>query len=272
MINKEVVPSPPNGRILLVDDELHVRSALARSLMLLGYQTNKASSGREALAMLKRAIYDVMILDLRMPDMDGVEVMNKALQMYPDLLVIILTGHATLESAIAAVKAGAVDYLLKPASVYNIAAVVAKALKELAERKDHSESFTESPSAPAARNILCCGPVVLELETLSVTVGRAEGIYPINAKLTLSEAKLLTYLMQHHGAALSCHELVQNALCYNVSVQEAQRIVRPHMCRLRNKIEPNTTDPQLIRTIVGKGYIFVAGIPESSPGHSGGRN
>ncbi|MBU0703722.1 MAG: response regulator, partial [Chloroflexi bacterium] len=117
----------PETRVLVVDDETHVRSALARSLALLGYRADEAASGHHALAMLERTPYDAMVLDIRMPGMDGVEIMRRVHHVYPDLHIIVLTGHATLESAIVAVKSNAADYLLKPASVYDIAAAIANA-------------------------------------------------------------------------------------------------------------------------------------------------
>ena len=83
-----------------------------------------------ALAWLERASFDVLVVDMNMPGMGGVEVMQAARQHRPDLAIIVLTGHATLESAIAAVKSEAVDYLLKPVSVHDLKTAVNKALQD----------------------------------------------------------------------------------------------------------------------------------------------
>jgi DNA-binding response OmpR family regulator len=269
--DKTVIPPIPEARMLIVDDELHVCSALARSLMLMGYRADKAGSGREALGILERTPYDLMVLDMRMPGMDGIEVMHRAHQMQPDLLIIVLTGHATLESAITAVKCGAVDYLLKPASVHEIAAVAADALQRRAEklRRQHLlrvmgqaldemhgiETTAGSSPMPSLERFLRAGPVTLDQEKRLAVVGGGDDADSRSAELTATETALLAYLVQHSGTVLSCRELARAVLSYDVSEREAQNIVRPHISRLRKKVDP-TPPYRLIRTVTGKGYIF----------------
>lgn len=274
----KAAPPIPEARVLVVDDELHVCSALARSLTLMGYRADEANSGREALGMLERTSYDVMVLDIRMPGMDGIEVMRRAHQMRPDLLVIVLTGHATLESAITAVKIGAVEYLRKPASVHEIAAVTADALQRRAEklRRQHLlrvmgqaldemhgietemrgvETTAESPPTSSLERFLRVGPVTLDREKHEVTVVRDGEMGGSSAELTATEVALLAHLMQCPGTVLSCRELAQTVLSYDVSEIEAQNIVRPHISRLRKKVDP-TPPHRLIRTVISKGYVF----------------
>ncbi|HLC35625.1 MAG TPA: response regulator, partial [Anaerolineales bacterium] len=125
-------PLLPEARILLVDDEPHVLLALGRGLRLKGYNyVDEARSGQEALDKLTRLPYDLMMLDIRMPGMDGLEVLQKAQALRPNLLVVILTGHAALDSAVAALKSGmVVDYLLKPASLEQVDSAIHKALRK----------------------------------------------------------------------------------------------------------------------------------------------
>ena len=271
MTGKTALPPIPEARVLVVDDELHVCSALARSLTLMGYRADEANSGREALEMLERTAYDVMVLDIRMPGMDGVEVMRRAHQVRPDLLIIVLTGHATLESAITAVKVGAVEYLRKPASVHEIAAVTADALQRRAEklRRQHLlrvmgqaldemhgiEATAEPPPTPSLERFLRAGPVTLDREKHQVVVVGDYETGSSSAELTATEVALLAYLMQRPGTVLSCRELAQAVLSYDVSEREAQNIVRPHISRLRKKVEP-IPPHRLIRTVIGKGYVF----------------
>jgi len=240
--------------VLVVDDETHVRSALARSLTLLGYRADEAASGHHALAMLERTPYDAMVLDIRMPGMDGVEVMQWAYQMYPDLSIILLTGHASLESAIAAVRSNATDYLLKPASVHDIAAAIARALQQRARQGP--------PRALPPERFLCVGPVTLDRERHRVIVAGTGGGRSLRARLSVSELALLLQLMQHPDTVLSCRELARTALGYElddkVSRREAQSIVRPHIYRLRKKIEPDPGHPRLICNVPGKGYFFAS--------------
>ena len=88
-------------RLLIVDDEFNLRTSLGEVLRLRGFQVDEAASGLEALTLLERGAYDLMVLDMVMPGMHGVEVMRRAREMRPDLAVIVLTAHATVESAIA---------------------------------------------------------------------------------------------------------------------------------------------------------------------------
>ncbi|MGQ9804350.1 MAG: response regulator [Anaerolineae bacterium] len=127
------------ARILIVEDEPTTLAALTRTLSLKGYLADGVPTGQEALIRLNAAPYDVMILDLRLPDINGIEVLERARQLHPDLLVIILTAYASLESAIAAVKAGAMDYLLKPYSIHALDEAIAKALYRRREqmRREH---------------------------------------------------------------------------------------------------------------------------------------
>jgi DNA-binding response OmpR family regulator len=268
-------PSIPQARVLVVDDEEPVRAALARSLALLKYSADVAASGEQALEMLEGTPYDVMLLDLRMPGLGGVEVMQRAAQMCSDLSIVVLTGHATLESAIAAVKSDAIDYLLKPASIHELAAAVSKALQRRAEtlRRQRlfraleqaleevhgvgeGETATETPPASRLAQLLHAGPIVLDRESGLVVVAGAGDAGDLTVELTVCEAKLLAYVMQHPHAALSCRELARSALGYDLTEREAQGIVRPHICRLRKKIEPHSASPRLIRTISGRGYRF----------------
>ncbi len=273
MTDAAATPPIPRARVLVVDDEEPVRAALARSLTLLKHSADVAASGREALEMLERTPYDVMFLDMRMPDLSGVEVMRRAGQMYSDLSIIVLTGHATLESAIAAVKSDAVDYLLKPASIHELAAAVSKALRRRAEElrrqrlvqvmeqalegmfeAEIPETSPQTPPAPT--DLLHAGRIVLDRQSGLTVVAGIGDAGDVTAQLTVCEAKLLAYMMQHPHDALSCRELARAALGYELTEREAQGIVRPHICRLRKKIEPRSAGPHLIRTISGRGYRF----------------
>ena len=145
-----MIPSPsPKARVLVVDDESTTRSAVARALSLAGYEAHAVGSGREALSELSTHEYDLMLLDLRMPGMDGTEVLAQARQSYPDLVVIVLTAHATPASAVEAMKAGAADHLLKPCSFEEIEVAISGALKRQRERVAPSEQ--EAPLGNSAQ-------------------------------------------------------------------------------------------------------------------------
>ena len=238
------------ARILVADDEAMPRMTITRALNLMGYKADEAASGAEALGKLSARFYDLMLLDLRMPGVDGVEVMRQASKLCPDTLVIVLTAHATLESAITAVRFGAVDYLLKPYSLRDTEAAIARALDQ--------HHHVREPQAGSTERFLQRGPVTLDVEKRLAIVALPGDGQSRQAELTGNEAALLAYLMQSPDAVFSCRDLARSPLGYDVSEREAEDIVRPHLSRLRNKIEFDPVHPTLIRTIRGKGYLFSA--------------
>ncbi len=119
--------------LLIVDDERATRESLEEILTLEGFQVALADSGEQALAVLRDTPIDLMLLDLKMKGMDGLQTTETAKQIAPDTVIIMLTAHGTLESAIAAMRRGAFDYLLKPATVSDIIASVQRGLSHRAQ-------------------------------------------------------------------------------------------------------------------------------------------
>jgi DNA-binding response OmpR family regulator len=260
------------------------RKAIVRALNLLGYRADAASSGSEALESLSTLSYDVMLLDLRMPGIDGVEVMRRVRDSHPNLLVIVFTAYATVESAIEALRTGAVEYLLKPCSIPEIEAAISRALERRQDRlrREHllqvmsgaldalqAESAQAlQPLLPEAERFLQYGPIALDLEKRLVIVqqpgepGAPGDSSPPHepqshhAELTANEQALLAYLMRHPETVLTPRDLASGALGYDLSVQEAGDIVRPHISRLRKKIESDPAQPRLILTLRGRGYML----------------
>ena len=107
-------------RILLVDDEHDFVELLSHRIQARGTQVDTAASGREAIQKVEQGGYDAVILDLAMPEMDGIETLRRLLEKNPDLQVILLTGHASLEKGIEAMKFGAMDFLEKPARIQEL--------------------------------------------------------------------------------------------------------------------------------------------------------
>jgi DNA-binding response OmpR family regulator len=238
----------PDARVLVVDDEAEVRSSLARLLALLGYSCDVAGCGRSALEMSRRADYDVVVLDIRMPGLDGVEVMQSMHREDPGLPIILLTGHASLDSAVAAVKSKAADYLVKPVGSDDLALAISTAL----ERDGRARGVRTSTD----ERFLRVGCLMLDRQSRLAYVDGERSQSSRAAELTPSEAEILTHLMLHPGLVCSCAELAQAALAYEVDETEARIIVRPHICRLRSKIEPEPADPRLVRTAAERGYVF----------------
>ena len=117
------------ARLLIVDDEKNIRLSLVRFFDSLGYQVSEAENGAHARAMLAESRFDLLLTDFRMAEMNGLELLKEARRIHPDILVILMTAFATVESAVAAMKAGAYDYVTKPFSLEEIQLLVERALQ-----------------------------------------------------------------------------------------------------------------------------------------------
>jgi len=259
-----------SARILVVDDEPVIRETMAEVLNTEGREIVTAASGEEALALLQNESFDLMLLDLIMPGLGGLQVMEKARAIAPDTVVIMLTAHGTLSSAIQAMRHGAHDYLLKPASAPRIMASVEeglrrrqetlrrrelmrqmeKAIKELATG-ELSLSIAE-PEAERPLRFLQARDIVVDLQRQVVLVRDA----PVN--LTPTELRLLTTLMQRPDEVIGARELVQEVQGYDCDESEARAIIRVHIRRLRKKIEEMPEDPRYIINVRGVGYMFTS--------------
>ncbi len=127
------------GNILVADDEKTTRELLARALLSKGFTVETASNGAEALEKIQEQPFDMLITDLLMPNIVGMELIQKARQILPDLIVIVITGHATLETAIQALKQGAYDYITKPFEPEFIIPVIERGLEKLHLRQKNAE-------------------------------------------------------------------------------------------------------------------------------------
>ncbi len=262
--NPTVATRSAQARILVVDDERSMRRTLRGIFEHLGYQAIEAPSGQEALASLSQQSFDLVLLDLKMPEMNGIEVLQAARPLAPTTVFIILTAHGALDSAIAALRLGAFDYLLKPCSVKEITRAVEAGLAERQRRLSHDDpvvllerALTELKSAreqdrpdPSPDRFLQAGPIQVDLlKHLVVLDGR-----PIN--LSSTEFDILSYMVQHRDRVISCRELAAHIRGYDLDERDARVLLRSHIHRLRGKVEQDPTHPRFIHVLRGRGYIF----------------
>ena len=136
-------------QILVVDDELAVRDSLKEWLVDEGFSVDMASSGEQALKMLQEKTYGLMLTDIKMPGMDGVELLQQAREIQPDLTVVMMTAYATVETAVEAMKQGAIDYLMKPFDPAKMIPMVVKIFEEQVASHDLQ--------VQVGAIVLCCG-------------------------------------------------------------------------------------------------------------------
>ena len=148
-------------KLMIVDDEPHLRSSLTFWFREEGYDVLSAGSGREALATLTREAPQILLVDIKMPGMDGLEVLRKVRETSPETTVIIMTAYASVETAIQALKDGAYDYIVKPFDPEAISRLVKKAAERYTLLSENKELKARLEAAEPALVTAGGGPVML---------------------------------------------------------------------------------------------------------------
>ncbi len=266
--------NPEEAYILVVDDEGAIRYSISKTLQRVGYQVHAAASGEEALQMMEHYDYDVVLTDIRMPGLSGVELLARIKERAPDVVVILLTGYASLETAIESLRLGAHDYLVKPSSSQDIRNSVAEGVERarnlkrrrqlLSTIREHVEELTGTAEQALRDEPVRRGAVAERVTTpvttmtigpLTIYPGRyqiAVGDQPID--LTPTEFDLLLYLAAHRGRVVPCSELVREVRGYTLDENEAREVIRPHVSNLRRKLKASGQNPNIIVNVRGIGY------------------
>jgi DNA-binding response OmpR family regulator len=263
--------SQTNIKILVVDDEPSARLSLGELLSLEGYEVAVAASGEEALDLLAEGPLHLAIVDLKMPGMDGLELVQALQESTPNTVIIMLTAHGTLETAVQAMRHGAHDYLLKPANVNEIMASVKAGLdkhrremrrRELLSLMQHTlAAIADDEPVPNAEQQILTDRF---LQVREVLVDQQKHLATFRGKpldLTPTEFKLLIYLLSHTDEVLNPQELVRQVQGYEADHWESRSIIRVHVRRLRQKLEPDPAYPCYIITVRGAGYMFTSKPP-----------
>ena len=251
--------------ILVVDDEEPIRLTMSDLLRRRGYEVMTAETGESALALIHQRPFDLLLLDLKMPGLSGIDVAKRARERLPDAAIIILTGHGSLDSALDGLHLGVFDYMLKTSSPRDVLERVASALSKQQEDRRRTQLMTTltsvvgelggaSPNQPQTTtdNWMAVGD--LQISTWNQTVRR--GSQTLN--LTPTEFRILACLAQQAGQVMTYQQIVQCAQGYEAEPVEAAELVKPHMYHLRQKLEPDASNPRYILTVRGTGYMLSA--------------
>jgi DNA-binding response OmpR family regulator len=259
--------------ILIADDEADIRSMVAQALgRLPGYEVREATSLADALVLLNQQNFDLVLTDLSMEHPNaGVELLQTIKQRSPDTIVILLTGYATLESAIAALRLGAENYLMKPSSVRELRESVVSALERRTEAIRQrellaniattlqalssparasarpSEPAPAAPVPPASGRYLIIGRLRLDLHTYQASVGSDI------LDLTPTEFAIMRTLAQASGRALSFDEIVSEVHGYQADRDEARHLLASHIRNLRRKLGGAA---EYLHNVRGVGYYL----------------
>jgi two-component system KDP operon response regulator KdpE len=221
----------PNERVLIVDDEPAIRRFLRVTLTTQDYNIIEAVSGQEALLKAAADKPDIIVLDIGLPDIDGVEV-TRLLRQWTQIPIIILSVRGAESDKIAALDAGADDYLTKPFGVGELLARLRAALRRAAQT-------TSEP-------VFTSGNLKVDLSRRLITVSGNE------VQLTPTEYELLRVLVTHAGKVLTHHFLLREV--WGAEYGEEFHMLHVNISNLRRKIEPDSTRPQFIITEPGVGY------------------
>jgi two-component system, OmpR family, alkaline phosphatase synthesis response regulator PhoP len=230
-------------RSLVVDDEAGIRFFLEGTLRRAGHTVTTADSGEAALALLRDRAFDLAIVDLHLgTHIDGLRVLEGIRWRWPQMAVIILAAHGSLESAIAAIRENVDGYLLKPVEPAAVLAAVRTALARRQERAQPANAFL---------HLLRHGPIALDTDRFHVTVGEQA------VELTPAEFNLLKHLMENAHRVVPPKELLRVVQGYDASDQHAARqAIKWYVHRLRGKIEPDPNHPRFILNVRGVGYTM----------------
>jgi two-component system KDP operon response regulator KdpE len=220
-------------RVLVVDDEAPLRRALELNLRARGFDVELAGDGGEALRLAGRAPVDAVVLDLGLPDMDGLQVIE-GLRGWSPVPIVVLSARSDTADTIAALEAGADDYVTKPFVVGELLARLAAVLRRV------------SAQPPAAQVIL--GDVVVDLAAHAVTRG-AEPVH-----LSPTEWRLLEVLLRHPGMLVTQGELLRAV--WGPAYETEAHYLRRYLAKLRAKLEVDPARPRHLLTEAGMGHRF----------------
>ena len=223
-------------RILIVDDDDEIRELLEFDIAQSGYFVDTASDGKEGLNKVLNNSYDLVILDVMMPKMNGFDVCKNIRQAKLAIPVLMLTAKGTIDDKTVGFDCGADDYLVKPFDVQEVLLRIRVLLRRNQPQVEQNLS----------NEILQAGNIEIFPDTLECVIVNQK------IKLTPTEFEILYCLMQHFNNAVTLATLLDEVWGYDSD--EDVRMLRVHVGGLRNKIEPNSKKPQYLHTVTNVGY------------------
>lgn len=225
------------ARVLVVDDEESLVKLITHNLHREGYDTITAFDGNEAWTLIKTEAPDLILLDLMLPGMDGLEICRQMGEEKIHIPVIMLTAKGEEIDRVLGLEIGADDYVTKPFSVRELMARV----KAMLRRRRTSEPVEKT-------EIIEAGDVILRTDSYEVFLKGKK------IDLTLKEFELLDILVRNRGKVLKREYLLRSLWDYTETANT--RVLDVHISKLREKIEPDTANPSYIKTVRGIGYKF----------------
>lgn len=225
-----------NGNVLIIEDEEAIVNVLASILIANEYIPVVAKNGEQALTMLRSFAPDVVLLDLGLPDMDGLQVLKKIKETHRCPVLVVSARDKEWEK-VEALDQGADDYITKPFGNSELLARIRVAMRN---RVDNDERIADN------KQVYCCGKLKIDMDKQIVTLDNER------VHLTKNELRIIELLSQSPGKVLTYDYLIKNI--WGEDMPENNRILRVNMANIRRKLEENPAEPKYIITEIGVGY------------------
>lgn len=226
------------GLILIVDDEVTIRNFIATTLKTKDYKVIKCATGKEAISLITSHCPDVVLLDLGLPDMDGIDVITE-IRKWSTIPIIVVSARHNEQDKVAALDQGADDYLTKPFGISELDARIRTSMRHSSKRALNNNE----------QNIYHVNDLKINYDKRIITLGKEE------VHLTQIEYKLITLLANNAGKVLTYDYMLTNI--WGPYATKDNQILRVNMANIRRKIESNPADPKYIFTEVGVGYRII---------------
>jgi len=229
--------------VLLVEDDSDIAELIRVNLLELGVQTTVQDQGDKALQMALQSDYSLLILDVMLPGVSGLDICRQVRELKPSQGIIMLTAKSSETDRVLGLELGADDYITKPFSVRELQARVRSQLRKVHVLKAANNAHVEEHNGP------------LVIGALHINQKNHQVIFHDNElELTATEFELLHHLASHPNQVFSRSQLLESVWGYHHSGYE--HTVNSHINRLRAKIEHDATSPQIVQTVWGVGYKF----------------
>ena len=226
-----------NAKILIVDDEIHISDLLQTNLELEGYLTTCALNGKEAITAASQEVFDLVLLDVMLPDMTGMEVCQEIKSQFKNLPILMLSALGQSSDKIKGLKSGADDYLSKPFNLTELLIRMEKLLERFAKSSNSISGW------------ITIGEAQIDLD--NATLKRNGETYILTPK----ESQLLQYLLRRPNEVVHRREILDEVWQYDAV--PTPRTIDNFISKFRKLIEVDPNQPEIIKTIRGRGYLLI---------------
>lgn len=263
------------GHVLIIDDEASLRQTMARILLRVGFQVTTVANAKECFEVLNQQSFDLVYLDIRLPDMNGLEILKSIRSEFPELPIILFTAQPDLHSAVEALRSGATDYLMKPLKPETVIERTKQVIAEQDKKKRKREILQQMealqaeldafdqvenparkatgqlPTVPLSQRFMQRGLLTLDLHTRRVIINNHV------VSLPPTSFDYLLVLTRHSPNVVDYQTLVSEAQGYLSDAREAQELTKWHIHNIRQAIETESHNSIHVINVRGSGYRLV---------------